>query len=161
MRKLLAVVAGTVCAVLVATAGHAASSHDQATGTGTLGQFGDPTAHLNANQADAASKGGFTITYPDGTSATGTATCLAVDGDTAYLTAVITEAGGPRQEPNRWFPGSYLIIGVQDRGEPGTAGPDQLNFSPGFPTDPGCGPNAAATPNLGIVAGNYHVTNAP
>jgi hypothetical protein len=123
MRKLLIIVtlALAVGAAAPAASAWASPGHDQATGTGTLGQFGDPTAHVNAIKTPAGLKGGFTIT---------------------------------------WFPGSYIVIGVQDNGEPGTAGPDQLNFSPGFATDPGCGPNAAAAPVFPIVTGNYRVFSA-
>jgi opacity protein-like surface antigen len=162
MRKLLIIVALALAVGAAAPAASAWASpgHDQATGTGTLGQFGDPTTHVNAIQTPAGLKGGFTITYPDGTFAAGSATCLSVGGTTAYVTGRITSSSGPRQSANNWFPGSYIVIGVQDNGEPGTAGPDQLNFSPGFATDPGCGPNAAATPVFPIVTGNYRVFSA-
>jgi hypothetical protein len=161
MRKLPVIVAtaATVFAIAPAAPGYAAASHDQATGTGTLGQFGDPSAHVNAVQTNAGLKGHFEITYPDGTSVTGTPTCLSVQGNIAFITGKITEASGPRQETNRWSPGSYLVIGVQDNGEPGTAGPDKLNFSPGFARDPGCG-DTAATPIFSIVEGNYGVVDA-
>lgn|SRR5215472_6980522 len=138
----------------------ASPGHNQATGTGTLGQFGDPTAHVNAVQTASGLAGGFTITYPDQTFVTGTATCLSVLGNTAYITGKITDTGGPRQQASNWFIGSYLVIGVQNDGSPGTAGPDQLNFSPGFAADPGCGPNQAADPVFPIVAGNYQVFSA-
>ena len=105
-------------------------------------------------------KGSFTITYPDGTSVAGNVTCLAVTGNTAYVTGKITESSGPRSVPNNWPVGNFLIVGVQDNGEPGTSGPDKLNFSPGFATDPGCGPNSAAVPVLNIVKGNYKVSDA-
>jgi len=68
---------------------------------------------------------------------------------------------GARSKGNNWSVGSYLIVGVQDNGQPGTAGPDQLNFSPGFSADPGCGPNLTADPVFSIVAGNYRVFSAP
>ena len=163
MRKLIVIMTLALAAGAAAPAvsAWAAPAHDQATGTGTLGQFGDPTAHVNAIQTPNGLKGGFTISYPDGTSATGSATCLAVGGTTAYVTGQIASSGGPRQQANNWFPGSYIVIGVQDNGAPGTAGPDQLNFSPGFAADPGCGPNAAATPVFPIVTGNYRVFTAP
>jgi len=159
MRKLLIVGALALTFVLLAPpmAGQAAPKHDQATGTGTLGQFGDPTAHVNAVATPNGVTGSVTIDYPDGSTLTGTVTCLFVSGNTAYVTGRITESGGPRQAPNGWFPGSFLIVGVQDNGEPGTAGPDRLNFSPGFATDPGCGPNDDAVPVFPIVRGNYQV----
>ena len=81
MRKLLFVVIIASAAGIVALttpARAAASHHDQVTGTGTLGQFGDPTAHVNAIQTAAGLKGGFTIAYPDGTFVVGSAACLVV-----------------------------------------------------------------------------------
>jgi hypothetical protein len=160
MHKLLLLLTLALAAAAAGPAVSASASpshHDQVTGTGTLGQFGDPTAHVNAIQTAAGLKGEFTIAYPDGTFASGPATCLAIAGTTAYVTALITSSGGPRQQANNWLLGSFLVIGVQDNGEPGTSGPDQLNFSPGFATDPGCGPNAAATPEFPITEGNYRV----
>ena len=160
MRRLLLLLTVALAAVAVGPAVSASASPDhlgQVTGTGTLGQFGDPTAHVNAVQTSAGLKGEFTIAYPDGTFAAGPATCLAIAGTAAYVTAQITSSGGPRQQANNWLPGSFLVIGVQDNGEPGTAGPDRLNFSPGFAADPGCGPNTAATPAFPITAGNYRV----
>jgi hypothetical protein len=160
MRRLLLLLTVALAAAVVAPAVRASASpghNGQVTGTGTLGQFGDPTAHVNAIQTAAGLKGGFTIAYPDGTFAVGPATCLAIAGTTAYVTAQITSSGGPRQQSLNWLPGSFLVIGVQNNGEPGTAGPDQLNFSPGFAADPGCGPNTAATPVFPITAGNYRV----
>ncbi len=162
MRKLLVIVTMAVTAGALAPVASAWASpgHNQITGTGTLGQFGDPTAHVNAVQTARGLKGGFTIAYPDGTFATGSAACLFVSGNTAYVTAQIISSGGPRQQVNNWVLGSYIVIGVQDNGEPGTAGPDLLNFSPGFATDPGCGPNGAATPVFPITTGNYQVFSA-
>ena len=125
-----------------------------------LGQFGDPTAHVNAIQAAAGLKGGFTIGYPDGTFVAGSATCLFESGNTAFVTGQITSSGGPREQPENWPAGSYLVIGIKDDGRPGTAGPSLLNFSPGFAGDPGCGPNEAATPVFPITAGNYRVFTA-
>jgi hypothetical protein len=122
-----------------------------------LGQFGDPTAHVNAAQTAAGLEGGFWITYPDGTFAAGSATCLTVSGRTAYVTSQITSSGGPRQQTNDWILGSYIVIGVQDHGRPRAAGPDLMNFSPGSATDPGCGPDGAAKPVFPITAGNYKV----
>jgi hypothetical protein len=113
--------------------------------------------HVNGIQTPAGLKGGFTVSYPDGTFLEGTATCLSVSGNTAYLTGQITSASGPREQPEGWLPGSYLVIGVKDNGDPGTAGPDLMNFSPGFAGNPGCGPNGAAVPVFPITAGNYHV----
>jgi hypothetical protein len=162
MRKLLVIVtlAMAVAAVAPAASAWASPGHGQATGTGTLTQFGAPTAHVNAVQTRAGLKGGFTISYPDGTFASGRVTCLFVAGNVAYVTSQITSSSGPRQQVNGWFPGSYIVIGVQDNGQPGTAGPDLLNFSPGFAADPGCGPNGAATPVFPIAMGNYRVFDA-
>ncbi len=146
-----------IAALVPAASAWASPARDQVTGTGTLGQLGDPAAHVNAIQTAPGLRGGFTIAYPDGTYAAGSATCLFVSGNTAYITGQISTSGGPRQQANNWFPGSYLVIGIQDNGEPGTAGPDLLNFSPGFAADPGCGPNGAATPVFQITKGNYQV----
>jgi hypothetical protein len=162
MRKLF-VVAVAAVAVLVATpaaASYPPPIHDQATGTGVLGQFGNPIIDVNAVEDGTGVRGGFTLVYPDGTVVGGVATCLSVTGDVAYLTGRIARAVGPRQSANNWLPGNYLVIGVQDNGEPGTAGPDMVNFSAGFAADPGCGPNIAATPNLSIVDGDYRVVDA-
>jgi hypothetical protein len=160
MRRLMVLLTLVLAAAAVGPAVSASASpghHGQVTGTGTLGQFGDPTAHVNAIQTAAGLKGEFTIVYPDGTFAAGPATCLTIAGTTAYVTARITSSGGPRQQALNWLPSSFLVIGVLDNGEPGTAGPDRLNFSPGFAADPGCGPNGAATPVFPIIAGNYRV----
>jgi hypothetical protein len=159
MRKLLLITTmGLALGILMPTASVWASpGRNQVTGTGTLGQFGNPTAHVNAIQTAPGLKGGFTIDYPDGTYARGSATCLFVSGNAAYITGQISSSGGPRQQAESWFPGSYIVIGVQDNGEPDTAGPDLLNFSPGFSADPGCGPNGTATPVFQITGGNYQV----
>jgi hypothetical protein len=159
MRKMLLVVTITWAAgvLALATPAWAASHHDQVTGTGTLAQFGDPTAHVNAIQTEAGLRGGFTIAYPDGTFVAGSATCLFESGNTAFVTGQITSSGGARVQAENWSAGSYLVIDIKDNGQPGTAGPSLLNFSPGFATDPGCGPNAAATPAFPITAGNYRV----
>jgi hypothetical protein len=161
MRRFVpvAVVSAAVALVAVSATAALASSHSQATGTGTLDQFGNPTAHVNAVQTKPGLKGSFTITYPDGTSVSGTPSCLSVSGDTAYVIGRIDESTGPRRDPNNWQPGNYVVIGVQDSGEPGTKGPDHLNFSPGFASQPACGPNSAATPVFAIVEGNYRVSD--
>ena len=162
MRKSLAVATLALALSVGAppTSSQAAPSHDQVTGTGTAGQFGDPQLHVNAIQTRNGVKGGFTIQYPDGTTVTGRVTLLAVAGAVGCVTGVITRSSGPRQVPNNWLPGNYLAIGVNDAGEPGTAGPDLLNFSPGFTTDPGCGPGNQASPTVPVVAGNYQVFDA-
>lgn len=162
MRKTLVIGALTLGFAIAAPAAYAvaAPSHDQAVGTGTLAQFGDPTAHINANQTRSGPKGSFTITYPDGTLATGSLTCLSVDGNVAFVTGRITEAYGPLQQRNNWSVGSYVVVGVEDNGEPGAAGPDRLNFTRGFAADPGCGPNSDATADFFIVKGNYRVSDA-
>ena len=141
----------------VGNAGPGGPHHAQLTGTGTLGQFGNPTAHVNAVQTAAGLKGGFTIAYPDGTFVAGSASCLFESGNTAFLTGEITSSGGPRAQPENWWAGGYLVIGVKDDGRPGNAGPSLLNFSPGFAANPGCGPNEAAAPVFPITAGNYRV----
>src|SRR5258708_27931542 len=119
MRKLLFIVTLALMIGAVAPASAWASpGHDQATGTGTLGQFGSPTAHVNAIQAHAGLEGGFTISYPDGTFATGSVTCLFVAANTAYVTGQITSSSGPRQQADSWVPGRYLLIRVPDKGPP-------------------------------------------
>ena len=162
MRKMLLVVTIALAASVLALAAPAwaAPDHNQLTGTGTLGQFGDPTTHVNAIQTTAGLKGGFTIAYPDGTFVVGSATCLFESGNTAFVTGQITSSGGPRVQPENWSAGSYLVIGVVDNGRPGTARPSLLNFSPGFSSDPGCGPNETATPVFPIMAGNLRVFDA-
>jgi opacity protein-like surface antigen len=162
MRKplVIATLALALFALAPAASSQAAPQHDQVTGTGTAGQFGAPQLHVNAVQTQDGVKGGFTIEYPDGTTVTGRVTCLVVAGAVGYVTGVITESSGPRQVPNNWLPGNYVAIGVEDTGEPGTAGPDLLNFSPGFNSDPGCGPNDQAIPTVPILAGNYQVFDA-
>ncbi len=157
MRRLLFLVMLIVAIGAVAPAASASASSDVngVTGVGMLGQFGDPTVRVSAVQIGSATVGGFRISYPDRTFAAGRATCLFVAGNTAYLTGLITRSGGPRSQAENWLRGSYIVIGVQDNGKPRTASPDDVNFSPGFATDPGCGPNAAATPVFPIVRGNY------
>jgi hypothetical protein len=160
MRRILPVAVATAAAFVVMSASTAfASSHAQATGTGTLDQFGNPTAHVNAIQTTPGLKGSFGITYPDGTSVSGTPSCLSIDGNTAYVIGRIDESAGPRRDPNNWQPGNYLVIGLQDNGNPGNGSADSLNFSPGFTSQPACGPNSAATPVLPIVDGNFHVSS--
>jgi hypothetical protein len=114
---------------------------------------------VNGVQSAAGLKGSFTISYPDGTFVAGPATCLFVSGNTAYLTGRIASASGPRVQPEGWFTGSYVIIGVQDNGEPGTK--DLMNFSSGFAANPGCGPNETAVPVFPLTAGNYRVIDEP
>jgi hypothetical protein len=161
MRKLIltAATAATVFAAMPAVGAQAATKVESVVGAGTLGQFGTPTAYLAAASNQRGQLGAFTITYPDGTFATGMSNCLVVDGTTAYLTGKIALSGGPRRDANSWQRGNYLLIGVQDNGD-GTVEPDRMNFSPGTAADPGCGPNATADPYLLIVKGNYRVTDA-
>jgi hypothetical protein len=161
MRRLLvtAAAAVTLFAAVPATGAQAAPAADSVIGVGTLAQFGNPTAYLGAIGNQRGQLGAFTITYPDGTYATGTSNCLVVNDRTAYLTGRIVLSGGPRRDSNTWQRGNYLTIGVQDNGD-GTVTPDELNFSTGSVADPGCGPNAAANPVLFIVKGNYRVTDA-
>jgi len=160
MRKLI-VLTIAVSVLLIAPTGvaSAAPGHDQVNGTGQLGQFGEPTVHVNAIQRPDGISGAFQITYPDGTFVSGPAECAPASVDVVYLTGRITESGGPRQTTNNWQPGNYLVIGVQDKGEPGVKAGDRLNFSAGFATHPGCGPHGAASPDFAIVAGNYRVVD--
>jgi hypothetical protein len=162
MRKplVIATLALTLSFLAPPAPGLADPKSDQVNGTGTAGLFGAPQLHVNAKQHKDGVKGKFTIQYPDGTTVAGRVTCLVVAGNAAHITGVITESGGPRQVPNNWLPGNFLAAGVVDEGQPGTEGPDLLNFSPGFNANPGCGPNPAAIPTVPIVAGNYRVVDA-
>ncbi len=159
MRRLLflLILAVTIGALSPAIPASASSGPDSVTGAGMLGQFGDPTVLVSVVGSGTAAAGGFAISYPDRTLVSGRATCLFVAGKTAYLTGQITWSGGPRKQLNNWLLGRYVVIGIQDNGR-GTAGPDELNFSPGFSANPGCGPNGAATPVIPIVWGNYVVS---
>ncbi|WP_433291458.1 hypothetical protein ACQP2F_25520 [Actinoplanes sp. CA-030573] len=161
MRKVLltAAAAVTAFAAMPAAGAQAATTVESVIGTGTLGQFGTPTAYLAAAGNQRGQLGAFTITYPDGTYATGASSCLVVDGKTAYLTGRIVLSGGPRRDTNSWQRGNYVVIGVRDDGD-GTVVADKLNFSPGTAADPGCGPYGAASPDFFIVKGNYRVTDA-
>lgn len=156
MRRLLLLVtiASAAVTLIISTPAWATSTGANVSGIGTLGQFGDPTVRVGALETTDGVLGSFQVTYPDNTIVDGTASCLFVSGNTAYLTGRISAARGPRETPNGWFPGSYIIIGVADNGG---AGPDLLNFSPGFASNPGCGPNFAATPAYPIVSGHYVV----
>jgi hypothetical protein len=160
MRKILltAAAAVTVFAALPAAGAQAAPKVDSVIGVGTLGQFGTPTAYLAAASNQRGQLGAFTITYPDGTYATGLSSCVTVTDNTAYVTGRIVLSGGPRRDGNAWLRNNYIVIGVQDNGD-GTVTPDKLNFSTGSTTDPGCGPNQAAMPEFVIVKGNYRVTD--
>jgi hypothetical protein len=161
MRKLLLTAAASVSvfAVMPAVGAQAAAKADSVIGVGALGQFGSPTVYLAAASNQRGQLGAFTITYPDGTYATGASSCLVVDAKTAYLTGRIALSGGTRRDALSWQRGHYLIIGVQDNGD-GTVVADKLNFSAGTATDPGCGPNADAIPYLLLVKGDYRVTDA-
>jgi hypothetical protein len=170
MRRFLitVAVAAAFLTALPATAGHAATTTGEGVtqgnylvGTGTLGQFGTPTAYLGTYQTSWGPLGGFTITYPDGTYALGQATCLTVTGNVSFLTGKIALSGGPRKETNKWLKGYSLVIGVEDNGDGGANEPaDRLNFSPGSPTDVGCGWNITASPDFVIVKGNYRMADA-
>lgn len=158
MRKLplfVTVVSLAVMAVAVAITTPAwASAGPSVSGTGTLGQFGDPTVRVSAIAVTPVVLGSFVVTYPDGTAFAATGECVFVSGTTAYVTGRISRASGPRVVPDNFFLGNYVIIGIVDNGR---AGPDLLNFSPGLAVNPGCGPNPAATPVFPIVKGNYLV----
>jgi hypothetical protein len=161
MRKLLFIVtiAWVICAFAPSPARASVYQFEFAgvIGSGTIGQFGDPTVRVDAFKTAESTTGGFTISYPDGTFAFGSATCLFVSGNTAYLTSQILGSFGPRQQANGWFPRSYIVIGVVGNGKPGSAGSELLNFSSGFAANPGCGPNAAATPVIPVTRGDFRV----
>lgn len=155
MRKLLVILLTALTAVaLGVTPALASSSGPLVIGTGTLGAFGDPTVRVFAFEPAAGAQGTFFLSYPDKTTVLGNATCVSVTGTTAYLTARITTASGPRVPANGWSVGRYIVIGVQDN----SGAPDLLNFSPGLAANPGCGPNFAATPVFPIVTGSFRVS---
>lgn len=155
MRKLLVILLTALAAVtLGVTSASASSGGPTVIGTGTLGAFGDPTVRTFAFETSAGAQGSFLLVYPDRTTVLGNATCVFVSGTTAYLTARITTANGPRAQANGWAVGRYIIIGVQDN----IGTPDLLNFSPGFAANPGCGPNFAAIPVFPIVTGSFRVS---
>jgi hypothetical protein len=168
MRRFLTVAA--VAATLIlggpAAAGYAVTTGvtrgNYIIGAGTLAeQYGSPTAYLGAYQTRTNPWGGFTVTYPDGTYAIGTITCLTVVGNISFITGRIALSGGPRKDVNKWLKGYSLLIGVQDNGNAGPGEePDKLNFSPGSPTDLGCGWNSVADPYLYIVRGNFRMVDA-
>jgi hypothetical protein len=154
------VVAGPAVASYAAT-GDGIARGNYLVGAGTLGQFGTPTAYLGAYETKSGPFGGFTITYPDGTYAIGRVTCLTVTGNVSFLTGKIALSGGPRKETNKWLRDYSVVIGVEDNGDGGaTEAPDRLNFSPGSPTDLGCGWNITARPDFVIVKGNYRTADA-
>jgi hypothetical protein len=162
MRRflLVAAAAATMFVAAPATAGQAATTTESVVGVGTLGQFGTPTAYLGAIGSQRGQLGAFTITYPDGTYAIGTSSCLVVNGKVAYVAGRIALSGGPRRDANGWQRGRYMVVGVQDNGDGGAAvEPDKLNFSPGLAADPGCGRNGMADPDFFIVKGNYRVND--
>jgi hypothetical protein len=144
-----------VGAVGPAVSASASSGSAEVSGVGRIGQFGDPSVQLGAAEVGSVAAGGFTIAYPDHTFATGWATCVYVNGNTAAFTGVIAQTGGPRQATLHWAPGKYIAIGIQSNASPT---PDRLNFSPGFDTNPGCGPNPAAKPDIPVVWGKYLVS---
>jgi hypothetical protein len=161
MRKSSVIAAVTLAFLVLVPAplSHAAPSHDQVVGTASIAQFGSPTLHVNANLNRSGVKGTIRISYPDGTDLKGKVTCLSVNGNIGYVIGRITDSVG--QPPHNWLPGNFVVAGVKDNGEPGTDGPDLLNFSPGFATEPACAPNPAAHPTLPVVQGNYKVNDAP
>jgi hypothetical protein len=136
--------------------GPSASSLELVDGSGTLGQFDDPTVRVDVFQIQSAAVGETLITYPDGTTVLGRAMCLSVAGQTAYITTHIDYSSGPMVNARLMFPGRYVVIGIQ--AGPGT---DLLNFSSGMASYPGCGPNGNATPVFPIVRGGFHVFGPP
>ena len=167
MRKLLFVVtlAWALIAVALAvpasatprTIPRAASSWELADGSGTLGQFGNPTVVIRSLGTATGTQGGFVITYPDGTYVAGSPTCLVVIGKAAYLTGRIILSHGARQQADNWLSGNYVVIGVQDNSKSSPAQPDLLNFSPGYASDPGCGPSTGTIPVFPITRGHFRV----
>ena len=166
---LLRLIAFAAALLIAPGASNAQPPHDLATGTGTLGTFGNPTMHVNASiLPNGRTNGSFSITYPDGTFASGRIVCLFVQGNTAFLIGQTTSVGGPADHlaALNWAVGNFIDLGVQDNGEPGTGPvPDRMNFSPGHLTEPTCGVLSDADPdqdnNLFIVKGNFQVVDAP
>jgi hypothetical protein len=143
-----------VAAMAVAGAGAAlASNGDLAAGSGKLGQFGDPRVNVGAKETTNGYQGQFNIRYPNGTYVQGHVTCLYVQGTQAYIVGQIDRTAGNAI----WAEGQFIVIGIQDNGEPESSPPDLLNFSPGFDTEPACGPNGAAAPVIPVVSGNFEV----
>jgi hypothetical protein len=138
------------------TSESAAPSIELVTGSGTVGMFGDPTVRVNVFQLQTFTVGESVITYPDGTFVAGRATCLFVAGQTAYITSRIVFSRGPMAQPRQMLRGNYVVIGIQ-ADQPGSPGPDLLNFSSGQAGNPGCGPNGNATPVFPIDRGDFHV----
>jgi hypothetical protein len=143
-----------VAAMMVAGAGAAlADNGDLAAGSGQIGQFGEPRVNVSAKETTNGYQGQFNIRYPNGTYVKGDVTCLYVQGNQAYIIGQIDKTEGSTS----FAEGQYIVIGIQDNGEPSSVPPDMLNFSPGMNTEPACGPNGAATPVIPIVSGNFEV----
>jgi hypothetical protein len=154
LRGLFFAVAMSAGLLVVPGTSVAAPSHDLVAGTGTIALFGSPTLHVNAKNTANGANGSFRITYPDGIVVRGTVTCLFVAGNLASIVGLITESNSVTTFPE----GDYIFISVLDNGEPGTAGPDMINFSPGLPPPaPTTCTTNPATPNLPIVQGNFQV----
>ena len=125
---------------------------NRVTGAGTLVLPDAPRLQVTALGSAEEAKGHFKITYPDGTTVRGVVLCVAVSGNTAGVTGLITESSGPREGT---FPEDFYIrIEVQDNGEPGT-GEDEVNFHAGQANFPGC---SAVDPDIPIVKGNFQVS---
>jgi hypothetical protein len=139
----------------------AAPTFELVTGTGTIGQFGDPTVQANVFAFGTTPIGETVISYPDGTFVSGRATCLFVAGQTAYITSQIVRSRGPRVQSAQFLPGNFVVIGIQAEAPRSTA-PDMLNFSSGYAVNPGCGPFEVVTPtNIPVVRGDFHVFGPP
>jgi hypothetical protein len=153
-RIMMLLVAALMTMTMALSAGAAlADNGDLAAGSGTLGQFGNPQVNVSAKETTKGYQGQFNIQYPNGTYVKGHVTCLFVDNNVAYIIGQIDKTEGS----TLWTGGQYIVIGIQDNGDPETSPPDLLNFSPGFNEEPACGPNGAASPVIPIVEGNYVV----
>jgi hypothetical protein len=153
-RIALLLTAALVAAMMVAGAGAAlADNGDLAAGSGQIGQFGEPRVNVSAKDTTNGYQGQFNIRYPNGTYLQGHVTCLFVQDNQAYIIGQVDRTEGS----TAWEEGEYIVIGIQDNGPPGSSPPDLLNFSPGFPTEPACGPNGAAVPFIPVVSGNFEV----
>ena len=129
---------------------------------------------INDHQKDGSFVGTLNETIPDGQCVphghfTSKPTCLFIDGNTAYVTSVVTQTSGEtgaNNMPNFFKSGvvqdganpSFLRFSFQDTGKPSTGIDDLLNGRLSA-TDPGCQQNNIGflTPNKPLLNGNITV----
>lgn len=120
----------------------------QVSGTGTWeARYGAPRMRLDARRTSEGTSGSVEIAYANGAELRGDATCVSVDGGTAYVIARVVASSD-----RRWTVGDYIAVGIADRGGAGDTG----NFSPGLAGEPACAPHDDARPVL-PVAGDFVV----